>query len=68
MNYYRTNTVEAIITGEAWLTKDTSNRSRVRRDEIARLAYQFYEARGRRAGSDLDDWLLAEAELNRRRI
>ena len=35
-------------------------------DEIARLAYQFYEARGRRNGHDVDDWLSAERELARR--
>jgi hypothetical protein len=67
MNYYRTNTIDTIVGGERWMSKDTSNRLSPRRDEIARLAYYFYEARGRRDGSDLDDWLLAEAELNRRR-
>jgi len=34
-------------------------------DEIARLAYQRYEQRGRVDGSDLDDWLSAEAALQR---
>lgn len=63
MTHYRMNSLETIITAEAWLSKDTSDRSCVRRDEIARLAYQFYEARGRRGGSDLDDLLLAEAEF-----
>ena len=68
MNYYRANTVDTIVTGEAWLSKDTSNHRSVRRDEIARLAYHFYEARGRRGGGDLDDWLLSEAELKYRRF
>jgi hypothetical protein len=32
-------------------------------DEIARRAYLLYEARGRESGSELDDWLEAEREL-----
>jgi hypothetical protein len=31
--------------------------------EIARLAYELYEARGRTGGSPLDDWLHAEQLL-----
>ncbi|HWH58964.1 MAG TPA: DUF2934 domain-containing protein [Terriglobales bacterium] len=31
---------------------------------IRRLAYDFYEQRGKLNGHDLDDWLQAEAELN----
>lgn len=31
--------------------------------EIARLAYELYEARGRTGGSPLDDWLHAEQQL-----
>jgi Protein of unknown function (DUF2934) len=31
--------------------------------EIARRAYELFEARGGRDGQDLDDWLRAEAEL-----
>ncbi|RPH64665.1 MAG: DUF2934 domain-containing protein [Acidobacteria bacterium] len=30
---------------------------------MARLAYHFYERRGRRDGHDVDDWLSAEREL-----
>ena len=33
------------------------------REEIARLAYHFYEARGRRDGHELEDWLAAEQQL-----
>ena len=29
-------------------------------DEIARVAYEFYETRDRAHGHDLDDWLMAE--------
>ena len=36
-------------------------------DEIARLAYSYWEARGGREGSALEDWLRAERELSRRR-
>ena len=31
--------------------------------EIARLAYSYWEARGRQGGSPLEDWLRAENEL-----
>jgi hypothetical protein len=32
-------------------------------ESIARRAYEIYERRGRTAGSELEDWLAAEAEL-----
>jgi hypothetical protein len=32
-------------------------------EEIARLAYAFYEQRGRTPGNELDDWLEAERIL-----
>jgi hypothetical protein len=32
-------------------------------DEIARRAYELYEAGGRVHGHDLDDWLQAERDL-----
>jgi hypothetical protein len=32
-------------------------------EEIARLAYQYWEMRGRRHGDALRDWLRAECEL-----
>ena len=35
-------------------------------EEIAMLAYSYWEARGRRHGSDREDWLRAERELRRR--
>jgi Protein of unknown function (DUF2934) len=38
------------------------------RQRIAQRAFQLYEARGREDGHDLEDWLLAEAELRRDRI
>ncbi len=32
-------------------------------EEIRRRAYEHYEARGRKDGHDLDDWLQARAEI-----
>ena len=56
--------IAAILTGERFLGKNTSGRApRPSRDEVARLAYEFYEARGRRDGQDVDDWLAAERQL-----
>ena len=31
--------------------------------QIRQRAYEFYEARGREEGQDLDDWLRAEEEI-----
>jgi hypothetical protein len=47
---------------------DDRLRSSERRDfppveHVARLAYSFWEARGRLPGSALEDWLRAEREL-----
>jgi len=55
--------ITAILTGEQWTTKDTGVRDRPSRDEIARLAYHFYETRDQRDGHDIDDWLAAEQQL-----
>ena len=57
--------VAVILTGERMVTKYTGGRARPTRDEIARLAYEFYETRGRRDGQDVDDWLAAEQQLTR---
>jgi hypothetical protein len=57
--------VAAVLSGEGMMTKYTGGRDRPSRDEIARLAYQFYETRERRDGHDVDDWLSAERELTR---
>lgn len=34
-------------------------------DEIARLAYSYWEARGREGGSPCEDWFRAEQELQK---
>ncbi len=56
-------TIALALTGEGVLGKFTGGHERPSRDEIARLAYEFYETRGRRDGHDVDDWLSAEREL-----
>ena len=53
----------AAVTGEGTMTKYTGGRDFPSREEIARLAYHFYETRGRQNGEDVDDWLSAEREL-----
>ena len=35
----------------------------VTHEQIAKRAYELYEARGRRSHHELDDWLQAEREL-----
>jgi hypothetical protein len=57
--------ITATLTGERMMTKYTGGRERPSQGEIARLAYTFYEARGRRDGQDIDDWLSAERLLTR---
>jgi hypothetical protein len=59
--------IAAIVTGEQMFAKNTGARARPSRDEIARLAYHLYEARGRQEGQELDDWLSAEQQLTSRR-
>jgi hypothetical protein len=54
-----------ILTGERMMTKYAGGRERPSRDAIARLAYHFYETRGRREGQDVDAWLSAEQEFTR---
>ena len=55
--------IAATLTGERMMTKYTGGQERPSRDEIARLAYRFYETGGRRDGHDVDDWLSAEQQL-----
>ena len=55
--------VAASLTGERTITKYTGGHASPSRQEIAELAYRFYEKRGRHHGHDVDDWLSAEREL-----
>jgi DUF2934 family protein len=57
--------IAVTLTGERMVTKYTGGRAYPTRDEVARLAYEFYETRGRRDGQDVDDWLAAEQQLTR---
>jgi Protein of unknown function (DUF2934) len=57
--------IVARITGEAWFGKDTTRRAYPTRVEVARRAYSLYEARGCGDGRDVEDWLLAERQLQR---
>jgi hypothetical protein len=34
-------------------------------EKVRRRAYELYEARGRKDGYDLEDWLRAESEVSR---
>ncbi len=42
----------------------TPTQSVVTSDDIAKLAYSYWEARGYQGGSPEEDWLRAEQELN----
>jgi hypothetical protein len=53
----------ATLTAERSLAKYTGGRDGPSRDELDRLAYQFFETRGRQHGHDVDDWLRAERQL-----
>jgi hypothetical protein len=59
------SSIAAALTGEGVMTKYTGAHERPSADEIARLAYHFYETRGRQDGRAIDDWLSAEQELTR---
>jgi hypothetical protein len=60
------NAIIGYVTGEALMAKNTGARERPSRGEVARLAHQFYEQRGRVDGGDVEDWLRAEGTLRRR--
>jgi hypothetical protein len=58
--------IAAILTGEGLLGKNATGAVlRPSRDQVARLAYEYYKARGRQDGHDVDDWLSAEQLLTR---
>ena len=61
----RADTVVAEITGESGVEKYSGRRLSPTHDEIAKLAFSFYESRGRRDGHHAEDWLRAEQELAR---
>ena len=53
------------ITGERGMAMYTGRRTSPTHDEIAQLAFGFYESRGRQDGHHIEDWLRAEQELVR---
>jgi hypothetical protein len=55
--------ISAYITGERWMKKYTGGLERPSPNQIAQLAYQLYEERGRQDGHHIEDWLLAEQRL-----
>jgi len=57
------------------MPKDTSKKppatagsSQELENEIRQRAYELYEARGRKNGHDLEDWLRAEEEISERKV
>ena len=56
--------VATVITGERGMEKQHgAGRLSPTHDEIAQLAFYFYEMRGRQDGHHVEDWLRAEQEL-----
>lgn len=53
-------------TGEQGMGRYVAHRVSPTHDEIAQLAFNLYESRGRRDGYHLEDWLRAEQELTTR--
>ena len=47
----------------ASLATDWRRMTEVAHDTIAHRAYELYEKRGREPGHDLDDWLMAEHDI-----
>jgi hypothetical protein len=60
-----TDDVTSYATGEWGMEMFTGDHRNPSHDEIARLAFDFYEARGRQEGHAIEDWLRAEQELTR---
>jgi hypothetical protein len=53
-----------IINPDASLALEYPNGSLKLQEQIRQRAYELYEKRSRQHGHDLDDWLIAEAELS----
>ena len=49
------------------VARSASKQPRLDLDEIARVAYELYEQRGRMDGYDMEDWLRAEEIVRKRR-
>ena len=55
---------ETQVTGK---TATAAKERPVSRDEIAKVAYELFERRGRESGHDFEDWLQAERVVRARR-
>jgi Protein of unknown function (DUF2934) len=62
----RNGSTEPQATSTQAKTGEVSIGKSAREEEIRRRAYEIYLERGEQPGSDLDDWLQAERELERR--
>jgi hypothetical protein len=49
---------------EPLVTLSTEGRHKASVEDVAKRAYEKFEARGRRHGSDREDWIAAERELD----
>jgi hypothetical protein len=56
--------LEEVVTASDRAPRRAAQRPTITDTEIARRAYDLYLARGREDGHDVEDWLLAERELN----
>lgn len=59
----RTTPTTSTIKRETTSAPKRVQRTETETDEVARLAYEKFLARGGEHGHDLEDWLAAEAEL-----
>jgi Protein of unknown function (DUF2934) len=57
------NIVTEHAVGLSGMAMNTGERLYPTHDEIAQLAFTFYESRGRQDGNQVEDWLRAEREL-----
>jgi hypothetical protein len=62
----QSRTPQATATAKAKGESQTQHGDPPSNDEIAALAYSFWEARGYQGGSQEEDWLRAEEELRKR--
>jgi hypothetical protein len=58
-----TNGLTADFTERSSMAKSSDEVEHPTNAEISRLAYQYYEQRGRQTGRDVEDWLNAKREL-----
>ena len=56
-------TSRSAITAESSVVRSWASETPMDRETVSRLAYSYWEARGRSGGSPEEDWLRAEEEL-----